>query len=153
MQQTDIQIQDASNRDIHEMTKLLRQLFAVEADFSFDAEKHSKGLRMMIGGCRRHKTVKVACYQGRIVGMCTAQTRISTAQGGQAAIVEDLVVDEEFKGQKIGTALVLAIYDWAAKRGIQHLQLLADQDNTTGLSFYNKLGWERTHLICLTKRQ
>ncbi len=45
-------------------------------------------LSLLLEGCGKHKTVKVAVCRDRIVGMCTAQTRISTARGDITAVVE-----------------------------------------------------------------
>ncbi len=144
-------IKNASIQDIDNLVKLLKQLFAIEKDFCFDAEKHHQGLKMMIDGCGRHRVVKTAWIDQTLVGMCTAQTRISTATGHHSAVLEDLVVDHRYRGCGAGPALLNAICEWAERRGIKHLSLLADRDNTPALDFYQKHQWKQTRLICLTK--
>lgn len=148
---TDLTVRDASPHDIDQMLPLLEQLFAIEADFTFFPEVQKRGLFLMLDGCGKHRAVKVACEGSRVIGMCTAQTRISTASGSHAAVVEDLVVDREFRGRGAGILLLGAIRDWALARGIARLSLLADRHNTKGLAFYSKQGWETTDLICLTR--
>ncbi|MCG8615609.1 MAG: GNAT family N-acetyltransferase [Desulfobacterales bacterium] len=148
-----VTIRDANPNDIDHMLPLLEQLFSIEADFTFDPEVQRRGLALMLEGCGKHRAVKVAVAEdGRLVGMCTAQTRVSTAQGRVSAVVEDLVVDRNFRGQKIGQALMAAIHDWAKRRGITGLSLLADKHNTPGMAFYRSQGWESTDLVCLTKQ-
>lgn len=147
----DVVVREASLKDISEMLPLLEQLFSIEQDFSFDPGRQALGLAMMLDGCGRHRTVQVACTRGRVIGMCTAQTRISTAKGAVCAVLEDLVVDRAFRGQGIGHLLLAAIQAWARQRGVAALSLLADKNNTNGLAFYEKNAWQPTQLICLVK--
>ena len=144
-------IREATQEDIVQMLPLLEQLFAIEEDFKFDPDTQSRGLGLMLDGCGKHKTVKLACLGSRVIGMCTAQTRISTAQGRICAVVEDLVVDKGHRGKGLGRQLLAAIEGWARARGIISLGLLADRDNQQGLAFYKNQAWEGTKLICLVK--
>jgi GNAT superfamily N-acetyltransferase len=105
----------------------------------------------MLDGCLKHKCIKVAEINGRVVGMCTAQTLISTAEGGMAALIEDLVVGTNHRGQGIGAKLLQSIEQWAHSRGATRLQLLADRNNQAALQFYAKAGWKGTQLICIRK--
>ncbi|OLN30488.1 GCN5 family acetyltransferase [Desulfosporosinus metallidurans] len=94
----------------------------------------------------------VAELNQQIVGMCTAQILVSTAEGGMVALIEDLVVEDAYRGQGIGKALLLSIESWAIARGVRRLQLLADRNNTLALDFYKKMNWKHTQLICLHKK-
>lgn len=96
--------------------------------------------------------VMVAEVAGQVVGMCTAQLLISTAEGGLAALIEDMVVEQAYRKQGIGRALLLSIEQWAFKRGVKRLELLADMENAPALDFYQKMNWKRTQLICLHKK-
>lgn len=145
-------IRNAEPADINSLVNLLEQLFSIEMDFEFNAEKHHMGLTLLLEGCGKHKAVKVAVCRDKIVGMCTAQTRISTAKGEITAVLEDLVVDADYRHQGIGPALLSVMDQWAIKRGISHLQLLADKDNSTALSFYRCYEWQSTNLVCLTRK-
>lgn len=144
-------IKDARPADIDRMLPLLAQLFEIEKDFKFNPGTQIRGLQLMLDGCGKHRAVKVAWLNDTIVGMCTAQTRISTAQGDISAVVEDLVVDREYRNKGIATLLLSAIEAWAVNKGIKSLSLLADKDNHQGLEFYSKKKWGRTSLICLVK--
>lgn len=144
-------IRNAQLQDIDALVLLLRQLFEIESDFEFEPGLHRRGLALMLDGCLKHKCIKVAEIRGRVVGMCTAQTLISTAQGGIVALIEDLVVDASLRGQGIGAKLLHSIEQWAHSRGATRLQLLADCNNTSALTFYGKNGWQRTHLVCIRK--
>ncbi len=134
------------------LVSLLEELFAIESDFDFDAKKHRQGLRLMMDGCRKHKCIRVAEYNNRVIGMCSAQTLISTVEGRMVAMVEDFVIQKQWQGKGIGRMLLENIELWSKICGLTRLQLLADSGNTPALKFYRKNGWEPTQLICIRKR-
>jgi GNAT superfamily N-acetyltransferase len=100
-------------------------------------------------GANPRRRVWVAQVGGRVVGMCAAQVIISTAEGGEAAIVEDVVVDRMLRRRGIGQELLAAVDRWARQRGIRRLQLLADHQNFAALNFYSRRGWLPTRMVCL----
>ena len=136
----------ARQEELEPMVALLRLLFAIEADFRFDAARQRRGLGLLLQDDRAR--VLVARVNGRVVGMCTGQVVISTAEGGPALLVEDVVVDPHHRGRGIGRALLAALADWASGRGVRRLQLLADGNNGPALAFYDRLGWRATALVC-----
>jgi GNAT superfamily N-acetyltransferase len=146
-----VRVRNAGRSDIDVMVSLLGELFSVEADFSIDKARQCRGLKLMLDGCLKHRCIKVAEVKGQVIGMCTAQTLISTAEGGVVALVEDVVVDLQFRGQGIGRKLMESIEDWARSRGATRMQLLADRTNFSALDFYDKIGWRPTQLICLRR--
>ncbi|MEW6038830.1 MAG: GNAT family N-acetyltransferase [Pseudomonadota bacterium] len=145
----DVVIRPARAGDVEALVGLLGTLFSIEADFAFDPDRSASGLALLIGsGTDR---VLVAEFEGRVIGMCSVQTLISTAEGGRAGLVEDMVVAEDFRGKGIGQRLLGEIERWAAEAGLTRLQLLADRANEPALAFYDRLGWQRTALVGLRK--
>jgi GNAT superfamily N-acetyltransferase len=149
----DILIRDALPDDLNALVALLQALFSIEVDFAVDKKRQRRGLSMMLEGCGKHRCVKVAQVEGVVVGMCTAQMLVSTAEGGWVALIEDMVVDLEYRRMGIGRQLLSAIEIWAHKHGITRLQLLADRTNFSALDFYDKMGWWPTRLICLRRQR
>ncbi|AFM42892.1 acetyltransferase [Desulfosporosinus acidiphilus SJ4] len=143
-------IRRAKPSDIRSLIRLLKLLFSIESDFSFNELTQQRGLEMMLQNTG-DRCVMVAESQQQIIGMCTAQTLVSTAEGGIAAIIEDLIVEEIWRGQGLGKKLLSAVEEWAITRGVNRLQLLADRNNTAAIGFYNNVNWQRTDLICLRK--
>jgi ribosomal protein S18 acetylase RimI-like enzyme len=144
-------IRRAVNSDISSMIRLLRILFSIETDFTFDELTQRKGLEIMLDDFS-NRCIMVAELNQRIVGMCTAQILVSTAEGGIVALIEDLVVEDSYRGQGLGKELLLTIEDWAMARGVRRLQLLADRNNAPALNLYQKINWKYTQLICLHKK-
>lgn len=151
MSEPEVRIRTAEPADLDSLVSLLAALFAIEEDFVFDEHLQRRGLQMMLDNPRG--CVLAAEGNGRVVGMCTGQLTVSTAEGGPALLVEDVVVREEWRGQGIGRRLMEGIAEWAGNNSVSRLQLLADRNNAAALDFYKKLGWRRTELICLRKRR
>jgi len=140
-------IRPARFADIESLVELLQMLFELEQDFEGNPSRQQQGLRMMLdnpNGC-----VLVAQGDGKVIGMCSGQLLISTAEGGPALLVEDVVVCEPWRGRGVGRLLMEAISAWAKDKKVNRLQLLADRNNTAALEFYRCLGWHGTELICL----
>jgi len=140
-------LRKARPQDLEQLTVLLRLLFAIEADFSFNAAKQRQGLALMLDNDRG--CILVVEEAGRIIGMCTGQLVISTAEGGLAVLVEDVVVESGHRGRGVGRDLMAAMAGWGLEQGATRLQLLADKNNFPALSFYENIGWRMTALICL----
>ena len=143
-------IRPANPDDLDALVELLGMLFGIEADFAFDAARQRRGLAMLLA--HEAAVVLVADAAGQVIGMCTGQMTISTAEGGFALLVEDVVVAQNWQGKGVGRALLAALERWAADRNIGRLQLLADRNNAAALEFYRKLGWQGTELICQRRR-
>lgn len=138
-------IRDARLQDLNAMTNLLEQLFAIEEDFQFDAQKHQAAFKNILKD--PHSTCKVAeNNQGKVVGMCTAQWVYSTATGNKSAWMEDLIVEKNSRGQKIGEQLLKHITQWAQQQGCGRIQLVYDLNNTPAINFYQKHQFNRTQL-------
>ena len=146
-----ITIRTALPSDIAQLVELLQELFAIETDFVFDPVKQTKGLNQLLNSDKDFILVAESSNVNKVVGMCTIQTLISTAEGGQVGLLEDLVVAAGFRHKGIGTKLLAEAVYWAERRGLKRLQLLADKNNLPALSFYTKQGWLSTELVCLRK--
>ncbi|NIA04748.1 MAG: GNAT family N-acetyltransferase [Proteobacteria bacterium] len=145
----DIVIRQAQAADLADLTALLQVLFGIEEDFSFDEARQRQGLMLMLEN--EQGVVLAAENSGKVVGMCTGQLLISTAEGGPAVLVEDVVVLPAWQDRGVGRLLMRAIAEWAASKNAVRLQLLADRNNKAALTFYDKIGWQMTDLICLRK--
>lgn len=152
-------IREARAGDMDALVELLGLLFALEADFAVDAARQQRGLELMLkNGQPRLVLVAVGAdgmqggaQGGAVVGMATAQLLVSTAEGGPALLVEDVVVRPEARNQGIGRALLGRIEAWGLRLGATRLQLLADRDNAPSHGFYRACGFHPTNLVCLRR--
>jgi len=142
-------IRPAREQDLDRLVGLLRLLFAIEEDFGIDAAKQRRGLALLLGDERA--CVLVAEQDGEIVGMCTGQLVISTAEGGPSVLVEDVGHTPDQRAKGIGRSLMEALTAWAKSCGATRMQLLADKNNPPALAFYDRIGWGTTAMICLRR--
>jgi GNAT superfamily N-acetyltransferase len=144
-------ISSAVKSDLNKMVDLLQQLFSIEADFIADPVTQMQGLTLLLES-ESAEIFVVRSDNDEVIAMATLQLVISTAEGGSVAWLEDVVVDSDYRGQGIGQKLLTYIFGWVENRGIKRVQLVADRDNRSALDFYNKLGWQKTHLTVLRRR-
>ncbi len=135
--------------DIEPMCILLEELFAIETNFRTEREKQRRGLGMLIEDPQ--SLVLVAVLNVSVLGMCSIQPLISTAQGSKVGLVEDVIVKKEFRGIGIGRRMLDFAGEWALKQGMTRLQLLADNKNMSARQFYHAIGWSETGMICMRK--
>lgn len=141
-------IREARAGDMDALVGLLGLLFSLESDFAPDAARQRQGLELMLRP-GQPRLVLVADAGGEVSGMATAQLLVSTAEGGPALLVEDVVVLPGARGQGIGRALIARIEAWGRRLGATRLQLLMDKDNAPALGFYEACGFAPTNLVCL----
>lgn len=144
-----VNVRSAVIEDIPSLLPLLYELFSIEEDFVFNEDKQRAGLEVMI--VSPGAIIMVAETDGEIVGMATGQTIISTAEGGLALLIEDVIVTENYRRSGIAGRLLLAVGDWGKIKGAQRMQLLADKHNAPALNFYKNTKWMETALICFRK--
>ncbi|MBS4095404.1 MAG: GNAT family N-acetyltransferase [Sulfuricella sp.] len=135
-------IDPATHQDLPAMVELLGELFSIEEEFVADAEVQARGLRLILDtpALGRLFVLKKA---GRVIGMASLLFSVSTARGGLAGVLEDVIVAAEFRRLKLGRRLIEHIRQWAAAQGIVRLTLLADRDNGAALGFYENEGFTR----------
>lgn len=143
-------IRQARSTDLDDLVKLLQLLFAIEEDFEPDTRRQQCGLEMLLDS--QTALIMVAEAENKVIGMCTGQLLISTAEGGLSLLIEDVIVDEHWRGQGVGKQLLNGLEEWACEKKVSRFQLLADRSNQAGLEFYDKLHWQSTQLFCLRKK-
>ncbi|WP_319471336.1 GNAT family N-acetyltransferase [uncultured Pseudodesulfovibrio sp.] len=146
-----VTIRPARHSDIDSLVLLLGELFSIEEDFVVEGERQRRGLEMLLNQGRGRILTAVSA-DGTVVGMCTGQLTVSTAEGGPAVLIEDVIVREDWRGHGVGAQLMDSITAWARDNEATRIQLLADRNNQPALQFYKYLGWEPTQLICQRKR-
>lgn len=130
----------AGAKDLPRLVELLGILFASEAEFSVDAEKQRTALQAILADPVKGKVFVVR--EGReLIAMCSLLYTISTAEGGKAALFEDLVVAPEHRKRGIGASLLKHVIVQARAEGVLRITLLTDMQNERAQALYRRLGF------------
>ena len=135
-----IKFDAASAKDLPQMVVLLGQLFEQEAEFKPDAPKQEAALKMILADPKAGRLF-VAKDGSKVVAMASLLYTVSTAEGGKAALFEDLVVHPDFRNQGIGARLLEHVIAQARAEGVLRLTLLTDMQNEQAQVLYRRLGF------------
>jgi GNAT superfamily N-acetyltransferase len=130
----------AARSDIPRLVELLGLLFSQEREFTPDPEKQRDALEAILADRSRGR-IFVAREGNAVVGMASLLYTISTAEGGKAALFEDLIVDPKHRRKGIGSKLINYVIQQARAEGVLRITLLTDLENDTALGLYRKLGF------------
>jgi GNAT superfamily N-acetyltransferase len=126
--------------DLEQLVELLGLLFDDEEEFAPDADKQRRAMQAILSDPDVGRSF-VAREGERIVAMANLLYTVSTAEGGRAALFEDLVVVPERRGRGIGSALLRHVIDSARKEGLTRITLLTDRGNKRAQALYRKMGF------------
>ena len=130
----------AARSDIPRLVELLGLLFSQEREFTPDPEKQRDALEAILADRSRGR-IFVAREGNEVVGMASLLYTVSTAEGGKAALFEDLIVDPRHRRKGIGSKLINYVIQQARAEGVLRITLLTDLENDTALGLYRKLGF------------
>jgi ribosomal protein S18 acetylase RimI-like enzyme len=92
--------------------------------------------------------VLLAELNDRIIGFVhfnrTEQTEHPAKVARSFISVSSLMVQEEYRHQGIGSALMREVHNWAEKQAIHDIELHVYEFNRPALNFYEKLGYHTT---------
>src|SRR5688572_16558314 len=84
--------------------------------------------------------VLIAEIDGAFAGLCLTFPSFSTWRGEPGIYVQDLYVDEAFRGRRIGEKLLRASARRGRAKGAGYLRLSVDIGNTKAQAFYERVG-------------
>lgn len=87
----------------------------------------------------------IAEIGGEFAGMCIYFKSFSTWLGRPGVYVQDIFVEERFRGAKIGESLLRRVVALTRKRGGVYLRLSVDAGNDSARAFYERIGIVRSY--------
>jgi ribosomal protein S18 acetylase RimI-like enzyme len=137
---SELKFELAKASDLPRLVELLGILFESEAEFSADAEKQRGALQAILADPAKGR-IFVAREGREVIAMASLLYTISTAEGGKAALFEDLVTAPEHRKRGIGAALLKHIIEQARAEGVLRITLLTDMQNERAQALYRRLGF------------
>lgn len=135
-----IAIDLATQTDIPALCCLLDLLFSQEAEFQPDRTAQQRGLAAIIGNPEVGH-ILIARQGSETVGMVNLLYTVSTALGGKVALLEDMVIAPQVRGQGVGKQLLGAALEHARRQACLRVTLLTDTDNHAAQAFYRSMGF------------
>ena len=141
-------VRQATAADVKQLSDLLGLLFTQEVDFTPDAERQERALRLIV---EQPDIGRIYCATDgdTIVAMVSILFTVSTAEGGRAAWLEDMVVHPTSRGQGFGEQLLREAIREARAAGCSRLTLLTDASNHSAMRFYRRAGFVRSQMVPL----
>lgn len=135
-----VKYEPAGSKDLPQLVELLGQLFEQEAEFTPDSAKQETALKLIFADASLGR-LYVARDGSRVVAMASLLFTVSTAEGGKAALFEDLVVRPDYRKQGIGASLLEYVIAQARAEGVLRMTLLTDIQNEQAQVLYRRLGF------------
>jgi len=134
--------------DVPQLCELLTLLFAQEADFTPDIPRQMRGLEMIVS---QPEVGRIFCATegNAILGMVSLLFTVSTAEGGRAAWLEDMIVHPAHRGTGIGEGLLQTAIAGAKATGCTRITLLTDVTNHSAMRFYGRSGFTPSQMTPL----
>lgn len=136
----EVQFGTATQKDLPQLVELLGLLFEHEAEFQADPQKQQRALEAILADPKLGK-LYVAREGKLVVAMASLLFTISTAEGGKAALFEDLVVRPEERARGIGESLLRYVVAQARAEGVVRITLLTDMQNERAQALYRRVGF------------
>ena len=134
-----VQLREATRADVPAILRIIKQLATYEREP--DAVVNTEDA--LAGHLFRDNPVifcTVAEVDGRVIGIALWFLTYSTWEGTHGIWLEDLYVDEEYRGQGIGKALLTGLCAIAEERGYARMEWTVLDWNTPSIEFYHSLG-------------
>ncbi len=136
----------ASEADIDQICLLLTALFSQEADFEPAPVKQATAVRDILHHPDKGHILLLK-LDDQVAGMVSLLYLPSTAMGGKVALLEDMIIAENWRGQGYGQRLLTTAIDFAEEQGCLRLTLLTDRDNERAQQLYQQNGFSLSSMV------
>lgn len=136
----------AGKDDLADLAQLLNDLFTQDIEFEPNFEKQKRGLVKILSNPEIGE-ILVLKIDNKIVGMVSLLYSISTALGGKVAIMEDMIIDKNYRNQGFGKKLLNEAINFSKSRNCLRMTLLTDFNNDAAISFYKSVGFKASEMI------
>ncbi len=150
-----MEIRRAENRDAEKINELLYQVAKIHAEgrpdlFKSASKKYSDEELLQIIACDE-TPIFVAVEKGAVIGYAFCIERITKnnrlLQDKKTLYIDDLCVDENARGTRVGTSLYQFVVEYAKANGFDDITLNVWAFNEGAYAFYEKLGMTRQKIV------
>lgn len=140
-------LREYTGKDFDDILWLLQQLAAATSDGGcLEAEDLAQVLAEMVAWPGLYFNA-VAERQGSVIGFVSLVFYKTTFHAGGTALINELVVDPQYRGQGIGRALIEHAKQEAGARGMEELEVGTESGNKAAQAFYRRCGFDEEHIL------
>ena len=142
----DILIREATKSDLPTIGKLLEDLTdAMDDTQGIDIGIAIKTCEYLLDDASSY--FLVAAMEGTPVGFINFTIRQTILHRSSSALIDELVVVEEYQGKGVGKQLVLAALEKCKQRGCCEVEVSTEKTNLKAREFYKKCGFEERGML------
>ena len=141
-----INIRLARDSDVKAILKLVLELIDVMKNKDmFDISSVPDNLKMIFNNNNAH--FLVAEEGESIIGFAHFTTRLTILHPGPSAIVEEIAVSADKRGQGVGEKLLSAVVENCGKIGCSEVEVSTEKGNEKASAFYRKMGFDEDAVL------
>jgi ribosomal protein S18 acetylase RimI-like enzyme len=141
LEMKDILIREATESDLPAIGKLLEDLTdAIDSSEGIDTEIALKNYERLLNDGGSH--FLMAIRAGTPVGFINFTVRQTILHQGPSALIDELVVAEEYRGKGFGRQLVQAAIEKCRQLGCCEVEVSTEKTNLQARKFYKQCGFE-----------
>lgn len=142
-----MRITEIEKADLAELSFLYQQLIPNEVSIEKMESVYDKNKT------NNNHIVLVAKESGRLIGTLLASIcEMYFGQCKSFMVIEDFVVDVDFRGKGIGSALISEAENKAKDNNCSYIMLITDSDRMMSQNFYKKLGYSSEEYCAFKKK-
>jgi len=135
-----IAIVEATEMDLSRIESLLAELLnSMDNSTGIDPCKTLENCRILINDANSH--ILVAKVDGSAVGFINFTIRKTLLHEGPSALIDELVVSEQYRGQGIGKRLVSTAVEQCRELGCCEVEVSTEKANGKAREFYKNCGF------------
>lgn len=134
----DIMIRQAVSQDFDEVFPLFKQLWPTK---SIDHDELKATFDRGVDSS--HDVLLCAVCNARVIGFCAYAIVNNLWQEGRIAYLYAMVVEEEYRGAGVGTALIKEVVHRSRTNGLKRVELDSGFPREQAHKFYEQLGFKK----------
>ena len=142
----DTLIREAAKSDLQAVGKLLEDLAdALDDTEGIETETALKNYERLLNDADSH--FLVAAREGRPIGFINFTVRQTILHRGPSALIDELVVAEEYRGKGVGRQLVRAAIEKCRRVGCSEVEVSTEKANLKARKFYKQCGFQERGML------
>jgi ribosomal protein S18 acetylase RimI-like enzyme len=136
--------------DLPAILPLVRRFYA-HFGYPYDEGEKARALGELLAD-RNHGVVWLATVDGALGGYALLSFYFSLEYGGRTAFVDELFMEEAYRGRGLGTSMLGLLEEEARRLGLKAIHLESEEENAGATALYLRLGFVDYRRRLLTKR-